>query len=66
MRTGELEVLLAGHEPAALPVHVIGRKAGSAGPEGARLHDFAVPWLRRPLCAGPEKESADRWAAATR
>jgi DNA-binding transcriptional LysR family regulator len=46
VRNGELEVVLAGHEPAALPVHVIVPQGRLAVPKVRAFMDFAVPRLR--------------------
>ena len=46
MRNGELDVVLAGHEPAALPVHVIVPQGRLTVPKVRAFMDFAVPRLR--------------------
>jgi DNA-binding transcriptional LysR family regulator len=46
LQRGELEVVLAGHEPAALPVHVIVPQGRLAVPKVRAFMDFAVPRLR--------------------
>jgi DNA-binding transcriptional LysR family regulator len=46
VRNGELEVVLAGHEPAALPVHVIVPQGRLTVPKVRAFMDFAVPRLR--------------------
>jgi DNA-binding transcriptional LysR family regulator len=46
VQRGELEVVLTGHEPAALPVHVIVPQGRLAVPKVRAFMDFAVPRLR--------------------
>lgn len=46
VQRGELEVVLASHEPAALPVHVIVPQGRLAVPKVRAFMDFAVPRLR--------------------
>jgi len=46
VRNGELEVVLTGHEPAALPVHVIVPPGRLTVPKVRAFMDFAVPRLR--------------------
>jgi len=46
VQNGELEIVLAGHEPAALPVHVITPQGRLAVPKVRAFLDFAVPRLR--------------------
>ena len=55
VRNGELEIVLAGHEPAALPVHVIVPQGRLVGAEGARLHGFRGAAAAQPLCAAGER-----------
>ena len=63
VRNGELEVVLAGHEPAALPVHVIVPQGRLTVPKVRAFMDFAVPRLRSHF-ARLEKDSGDRGNAA--
>jgi len=63
VRIGELEVVLAGHEPAALPVHVIVPQGRLTVPKVRAFMDFAVPRLRSHF-ARLEKDSGDRGSAA--
>jgi len=46
VRNGELEIVLAGHEPATLPVHVIVPQGRLTVPKVRAFMDFAVPRLR--------------------
>ena len=46
VQNGELEIVLAGHEPAALPVHVIVPQGRLTVPKVRAFMDFAVPMLR--------------------
>ena len=46
VQNGELEIVLAGHEPAALPVHVITPQGRLSVPKVRAFLDFAVPRLR--------------------
>ena len=46
VQSGALEVVLIGHEPAALPVHVIVPQGRLAVPKVRAFMDFAVPRLR--------------------
>jgi len=46
VQSGALEVVLTGHEPAALPVHVIVPQGRLAVPKVRAFMDFAVPRLR--------------------
>ena len=46
VRNGELEIVLAGCEPAALPVHVIAPQGRLSVPKVRAFMDFAVPRLR--------------------
>jgi DNA-binding transcriptional LysR family regulator len=46
VRKGELEIVLAGCEPAALPVHVITPQGRLSVPKVRAFMDFAVPRLR--------------------
>jgi len=46
VQNGELEIVLAGHEPAALPVHVIVPQGRLTVPKVRAFMDFAVPRLR--------------------
>jgi DNA-binding transcriptional LysR family regulator len=46
VQNGELEIVLAGHEPAALPVHVITPQGRLSVPKVRAFLDFAVPQLR--------------------
>jgi DNA-binding transcriptional LysR family regulator len=57
VRNGELEVVLAGHEPAALPVHVIVPQGRLTVPKVRAFMDFAVPRLRSHF-ARLEKDSS--------
>ena len=49
VRNGELEVVLAGHEPAALPVHVIVPQGRLTVPKVRAFMNFAAPRLRSHL-----------------
>ena len=62
VQNGELEIVLAGHEPAALPVHVITPQGRLSVPKVRAFLDFAVPRLRSHF-ARLEKDSGDRGAA---
>ena len=62
VQTGELEIVLTGHEPAALPVHVITPQGRLAVPKVRAFMDFAVPRLRSHF-ARLAKDSGDRGAS---
>jgi DNA-binding transcriptional LysR family regulator len=62
VRAGELEIVLAGHEPAALPVHVITPQGRLAVPKVRSFIDFAVPRLRSHF-ARLAKDASDHGAA---
>jgi DNA-binding transcriptional LysR family regulator len=62
VQNGELEIVLAGHEPAALPVHVITPQGRLAVPKVRAFLDFAVPQLRSHF-ARLAKDSGNRGAA---
>ena len=62
VQNGELEIVLAGHEPAALPVHVITPQGRLAVPKVRAFLDFAVPRLRSHF-ARLAKDSGNRGAA---
>ena len=57
VRDGELEIVLAGDEPPALPVHVIAPQGRLAVPKVRAFIDFAVPRLRSHF-ARLEKDSS--------
>ena len=61
VQNGELEIVLAGHEPAALPVHVITPQGRLAVPKVRAFLDFAVPRLRSHF-ARLAKDSGNRGA----
>ncbi|XIA64056.1 LysR family transcriptional regulator [Bradyrhizobium sp. TZ2] len=61
VQTGELEIVLTGHEPAALPVHVITPQGRLSVPKVRAFMDFAVPRLRSHF-ARLAKDSGDRGA----
>jgi len=65
VQKGELEIVLVGHEPAALPVHVITPQGRLAVPKVRAFIDFAVPRLRSHF-ARLEKDSGERGAEAVR
>ena len=61
VRNGELEVVLAGREPPALPVHVIVPQGRLTVPKVRAFIDFAVPGCAA-ICAGREDPGAqDGW-----
>lgn len=62
VQNGELEIVLAGHEPAALPVHVITPQGRLSVPKVRAFLDFAVPRLRSHF-ARLAKDSGSRGAA---
>jgi len=62
VQNGELEIVLAGHEPAALPVHVITPQGRLSVPKVCAFLDFAVPRLRSHF-ARLAKDSGNRCAA---
>ena len=62
VQNGELEIVLAGHEPATLPVHVITPQGRLAVPKVRAFLDFAVPRLRSHF-ARLAKDSGNRGAA---
>ena len=62
VQNGELEIVLAGHEPAALPVHVITPQGRLSVPKVRTFLDFAVPRLRSHF-ARLAKDSGNRGAA---
>ena len=62
VQNGELEIVLAGHEPAALPVHVITPQGRLSVPKVRAFLDFAVPQLRSHF-ARLAKDSGNRGAA---
>ena len=62
VRNGELEIVLAGCEPAALPVHVITPQGRLSVPKVRAFMDFAVPRLRSHF-ARLEKDLGDRGGA---
>ena len=62
VRNGELEIVLAGSEPAALPVHVITPQGRLAVPKVRAFMDFAVPRLRSHF-ARLEKDASDQGTA---
>jgi len=62
VQNGELEIVLAGHEPAALPVHVITPQGRLSVPNVRAFLDFAVPQLRSHF-ARLAKDSGNRGAA---
>ena len=62
VRASELEIVLAGHEPAALPVHVITPQGRLAVPKVRAFIDFAVPRLRSHF-ARLAKDASDHGAA---
>ena len=62
VRNGELEVVLRGCEPPALPVHVIVPQGRLTVPKVRAFMDFAVPRLRSHF-AQLEKDSGDRGTA---
>ena len=62
VQNGELEIVLAGHEPAALPVHVITPQGRLAVPKVRAFLDFAVPRLRSHF-ARLAKDCGNRGAA---
>jgi DNA-binding transcriptional LysR family regulator len=62
VQNGELKIVLAGHEPAALPVHVITPQGRLAVPKVRAFLDFAVPQLRSHF-ARLAKDSGNRGAA---
>ena len=62
VQNGELEIVLAGHEPAALPVHVITPQGRLSVPKVRAFLDFAVPRLRSHF-ARLAKDSGNRGAA---
>ena len=62
VQNGELEIVLAGHEPAALPVHVITPQGRLSVPKVRAFLDFAVPRLRSHF-ARLAKDSGNRCAA---
>src|SRR5882672_8788293 len=59
VRDGELEIVLAGDEPPALPVHVITPQGRLWVPKVRAFMDFAVPRLRSHF-ARLEKDSSNR------
>ena len=61
VQNGELEIVLAGHEPAALPVHVITPQGRLSVPKVRAFLDFAVPRLRSHF-ARLAKDSGNRGA----
>ena len=61
VQNGELEIVLAGDEPAALPVHVITPQGRLAVPKVRAFLDFAVPRLRSHF-ARLAKDSGNRGA----
>ena len=80
-RNGELEIVLAGDEPAALPVHLVRRKAGSRCRKSAPSSILPCPgcevisrgWPRTPAIAAPpfvrnaeECRSPDAYSLASR
>ena len=62
VRDGELEIVLAGDEPPALPVHVISPQGRLSVPKVRAFMDFAVPRLRSQF-ARLEQDSSDRRTA---
>jgi len=62
VQNGELEIVLAGHEPAALPVHVITPQGRLSVPKVRAFLDFALPRLRSHF-ARLAKDSGNRGAA---
>ena len=62
VQNGELEIVLAGHEPAALPVHVITPQGRLAVLKVRAFLDFAVPRLRSHF-ARLAKDCGNRGAA---
>lgn len=62
VQNGELEIVLAGHEPAALPVHVITPQGRLSVPKVRAFLDFAVPRLRSHF-ARLAKDCGNRGAA---
>jgi DNA-binding transcriptional LysR family regulator len=62
VQNGELEIVLAGHEPATLPVHVITPQGRLSVPKVRAFLDFAVPRLRSHF-ARLAKDSGNRGAA---
>ncbi|MET0721274.1 MAG: LysR family transcriptional regulator [Tardiphaga sp.] len=62
VQNGELEIVLAGDEPAALPVHVITPQGRLSVPKVRAFLDFAVPRLRSHF-ARLAKDSGNRCAA---
>ncbi|MET0445780.1 MAG: LysR family transcriptional regulator [Pseudorhodoplanes sp.] len=62
VQNGELEIVLAGDEPAALPVHVITPQGRLSVPKVRAFLDFAVPRLRSHF-ARLAKDSGNRGAA---
>lgn len=62
VRNGDLEIVLAGHEPAALPVRVMTPQGRLSVPKVRAFIDFAVPRLRSHF-ARLEKDSSDRRTA---
>jgi len=62
VQNGELEIVLAGHEPATLPVHVITPQGRLSVPKVRAFLDFAVPRLRSHF-ARLTKDSGNRGAA---
>jgi DNA-binding transcriptional LysR family regulator len=62
VQNGELEIVLAGDEPAALPVHVITPQGRLSVPKVRAFLDFAVPRLRSHF-ARLAKDSGNRGVA---
>ena len=62
VQNGELEIVLAGHEPATLPVHVITPQGRLSVPKVRAFLDFAVPRLRSHF-ARLTKDSGNRGVA---
>ena len=62
VQNGELEIVLAGHEPATLPVHVITPQGRLSVPKVRAFLDFAVPRLRSHF-ARLAKDCGNRGAA---
>jgi len=62
VQNGELEIVLAGHEPATLPVHVITPQGRLSVPKVRAFLDFAVPQLRSHF-ARLAKDCGNRGAA---
>jgi len=62
VQNGELEIVLAGHEPATLPVHVITPQGRLSVPKVRAFLDFAVPRLRSHF-ARLAKDSGNRGVA---